>query len=681
MPKTPAKTEKQLARLSEKEANVTESKLADDILRDREQNIHLLLDNIKDFAIFTLDPTGRVTSWNAGAEAIKGYTAQEIIGKHFSCFYTPDQVVNRVPDRVLHQAETQGRFEDEGPRVRKDGSTFWANVVVTPIRDDDGTLRGFTKVVRDITMRYQANESLHKQTTYIKLLQEIAASANTAGSEEETLHFALDRISQVTGWEIGHVFSMADDGSATLVSRDLWRLKYPARYEAFVALTDALRLAPGEDFPGMVLLQGAPMWLTDITQNPKFKRASAAKDIDLRTGVAFPVMVGHQVASVLEFYTENDVQPDNALLDVMAQIGTQLGRVVERAQAEKALRQSEARFRTIFEGAALGIHLIDLDGRLLESNPAARRMFGFSDDKLNRINRLNPTDFSNLIGSLKLFNELKNGARDHYHLEQPYRREDGQTAWERGTVSLVRDKSGKPQFIISMMEDITERKQMEADLVELKRRLMEGREVERLRLAQDLHDGPVQDLYGLTYNLQALAEVLQDGFSTQINEMQTNLLQVINRLRAICGELRPPTLAPFGLEKAIRSHAETFQEKHPEISVRLELMPDGQMLPERVRLALFRIYQHMLINVVRHAEASNIDIRLILGPEQVILEIQDDGKGFSVPSRWIELARLGHLGLVGAAERAENIGGRFVVESTPGKGTRVKVNVPRANEA
>ena len=570
------KTENRLARLNGIEVNIQEAKQSEDILRDREEHIRMVLESIKDFAIFTLDPSGLVTSWNPGVEAIKGYTAEEIIGKHFSCFYTPEQKTSGLPDRVLQQAAAHGHFEDEGLRVRKDGSTFWANVVVTALRDEDGSLRGYSKVVRDISQRKQASEALQKQTTFVKLLRDIAVAANTASSEEEAFQYTLDRICQQTGWEIGHVFSMAEDGSASLVSRDLWRLKYPARYEPFRTSTSSLTLGPGDGFPSMVLLQGAPIWIVDVTQDSKYQRAAVARDIDIRTGVAFPVMVGMQVSSVFEFYTEKASPPDEALLDVMAHIGTQLGRVVERERSEKALRQSEARFRTIFEGAVLAVSLVDLDGNLLECNPAARQMFDFSNEDLRQISRLNPADFSNLIGSAELFDELSRGSRDYYHLEQPTLRKDGRPAWERGTVSLVRDGSGKPQFIISMVEDITERKQMETDLVELKRRLMEGREDERLRLAQELHDSPVQDLYGLTYNLKALAQAQQNAPVPQITEMQANVQQVINTLRSIAGDLRPPTLAPFGLEKAIHSHAESFQEKHPDLAIHLELMPDAR---------------------------------------------------------------------------------------------------------
>jgi signal transduction histidine kinase len=232
--------------------------------------------------------------------------------------------------------------------------------------------------------------------------------------------------------------------------------------------------------------------------------------------------------------------------------------------------------------------------------------------------------------------------------------------------------------MIGMVMDITERKQMEAELAEVQRRLMEGREAERLHLAQELHDGPLQDLIGISYRLAELAEGLPDEAGVgQMVAAQATLQQVLRMLRAISGELRPPALAPFGLEKAIRSHVEDFQRQHPELEVQFKLMPDGQALPEQVRLALFRIYQQALNNVVRHAQASLISIRFELDAQQTLLQIQDDGRGFEVPKRWIELVRRGHLGLVGIVERAEAIGGRLEVVSTPGEGSLVRVVVPR----
>jgi len=154
-----------------------------EFLRDREKQLRqdaafrLLVASVRDYAIFMLDPNGIIMTWNEGAQRIKGYSASEIIGQHFSKFYTPESVARRHPQTELEIAKQKGRYEEEGPRVRKDGSTFWASVVITPLYDS-GSLIGFAKVTRDLTERKnaeQARERALEQVTKVnEELQELA---------------------------------------------------------------------------------------------------------------------------------------------------------------------------------------------------------------------------------------------------------------------------------------------------------------------------------------------------------------------------------------------------------------------------------------------------------------------------------------------------------------------------
>jgi PAS domain S-box-containing protein len=121
----------------------------------------LLVEGIRDYAIFVLDPDGNVLTWNPGAQAMKGYTREEILGKHFSKFYLPEAVQSGWPQRELTLADKEGRFADEGWRVRKNGTSFWASVIISPLRSDDGKLAGFAKVTQDLTERRQAEERVH----------------------------------------------------------------------------------------------------------------------------------------------------------------------------------------------------------------------------------------------------------------------------------------------------------------------------------------------------------------------------------------------------------------------------------------------------------------------------------------------------------------------------------------
>jgi len=132
-----------------------------------ENSFRMLVESLKDYAIVMLDPGGHIASWNAGAERFKGYRAEEIIGKHFSCFYPADAIRRGLPEQELKAAVNDGRFEDEGWRVRKDGEKFWANVIISALRDKDGTLLGFSKVTRDLTERKQAEEQIQQQSKEI----------------------------------------------------------------------------------------------------------------------------------------------------------------------------------------------------------------------------------------------------------------------------------------------------------------------------------------------------------------------------------------------------------------------------------------------------------------------------------------------------------------------------------
>jgi signal transduction histidine kinase len=234
-------------------------------------------------------------------------------------------------------------------------------------------------------------------------------------------------------------------------------------------------------------------------------------------------------------------------------------------------------------------------------------------------------------------------------------------------------------LVICALRDISERKQMEAELTEVQQQLIESVEAERSYLAQELHDGPIQDLYAISYQIQGM-EVKEHDLDSLVSATEA-MKQVISQLREICGDLRPPALAPFGLEKAILTHLEQLRDKNPNLQIEADLMPDGQLIPDRARLALYRVYQHAVSNVLRHAQASKLSVKFEIDPEEIVLEVEDDGCGFELPKRWVDFARLGHLGLVGTTERAEAVGGHLDIISSPGNGTIVRVTVPRDRQS
>jgi PAS domain S-box-containing protein len=261
--------------------------------------------------------------------------------------------------------------------------------------------------------------------------------------------------------------------------------------------------------------------------------------------------------------------------------------------------------------------------------------------------------------------------------------DDGDTYHLFGNAAPLFDDQGRPSGAVGIFIDVTELKRVEsrtnllAKENEIKERLIEQREQERMQIARDLHDGPVQALTGAILALQAL---LIDGcdpsVAPEIDTVRDSLQEQIRELRAYAGELRPPSLAKFGLGKAIRSHLEMFQEKHPQIHVAYEETQDGELLPEEKRLALFRIYQEAMNNIFKHARATEVRIHFSKAADQAVLQIQDNGVGFEIPEDWLELARNKHLGLVGMRERAEALDGTFEIRSQPGQGAQIEVVIP-----
>jgi PAS domain S-box-containing protein len=294
-----------------------------EILRESEERFQLLVEGVKDYAIFMLDAEGRVTTWNPGAQRIKGYEAEEIIGEHFSIFYTDEDVERGYPDEVLRLAAADGHYEEEGIRVRKDGSTFWANIVITALRDEAGDLRGFAKVTRDITARKEAEERE-------RLLAREQAARERATDILESISDAFFTVDNE--WRFTYVNSKAEElwgrSREELLGKDLW-----------------------EEFP-------------QAEGSESYRQIRQAMEEGLTTEF-------ETLSPVLGIWVAGRAYPSQEGLSVYFQD------VTERKRAEEEIRRSEERYRSFVEQSTEGIWRFELEEPVSTDLPEAEQVDHF----------------------------------------------------------------------------------------------------------------------------------------------------------------------------------------------------------------------------------------------------------------------------------------------------------------
>lgn len=357
--------------------------------------------------------------------------------------------------------------------------------------------------------------------------------------------------------------------------------------------------------------------------------------------------------------------------------------ITTRRQAEAALRQSEARFRTIFENAPIGIGLMELDGKGLEVNAAMINMLGYPQEDLCRFTTedlLHPEDVAE---RRRLFQEIREGRRQGYVREARFIRKDGRLLWTRVHTTAVRPDPEGPLLLVGMVEDITPQKESQAMLESYQERLRSlaaelslTEERERRSLAVDLHDQVGQPLALAKLKLSALRETLAwEGRDQEVREALSYLEEAIAASRALTSKLSPPLLFEGDWEEAVEWLAEQFERRH-HIRVSVRRGAPLPSLPEGHRVLLFRTIQELLTNAVKHARARQVEIFLDKQDDKLCIDIKDDGIGFDVADVFSKSGTLAGFGLFSIRERLGHMGAHLDIRSQPQEGTTVRIRAP-----
>ena len=352
--------------------------------------------------------------------------------------------------------------------------------------------------------------------------------------------------------------------------------------------------------------------------------------------------------------------------------------VTEQRRAEEELRASEERFRTAFASAATGMVLIDLQGRFIEANAAYCNIIGYTPAELASLTFLAITHPEDVQKSAKPFEQLLAGHFPSYVLEKRYIRKDGGVVWARVSSMLVRNAKNLPLHVVSIVEDVSERKRAEEELSALSHRLLRVQDEERRRLARELHDSTAQNIAALCMNLGVVsesAERLDWPAQMALRESLELAEQCIRELRTFSYLLHPPVLDDLGLCSALRWYVEGFARRSG-IEVALDIAPDLGRLPRELELLLFRIIQESLTNIHRHSGSRTAVIRIVRHANEVFMQVRDEGHGIAggLSPDGTGTARVG-VGIAGMRERVRLAGGHLKIRSRP-SGTDVEVLVP-----
>jgi len=588
---------------------------------------------------------GRILAANAAVTEMSGYTEEELIQRNDPQNVYPE---DREVGQDLHTEMLAGKrnyYTVEKRYVRKNGEVFWTQLTLSLVHDSAGKPDYLLWLVEDIDQRKRAIEELRESEARFKAIYENAA--------------------------IG-ISLIGPKGNVIAVNPVLVKLSGYSEAE--------LRRLGGQGIthPGDLAVGQAEMQeiLAGTRDSYQVEKRYVHKDGRI-----------HWMRQSLSSVRDSD---GNLLyLVVIAED------IDERKRAIEELRESEARFKAMYENTAVGMSIMSLDRRIIGMNQASMRMLGYT---LEELFNTNPTILSSPedadIGADQ-YGDMVAGKSSGFQMEKRYIRKDGTMFWGRVTYSLVRNNAGQPDYMVGIIEDITEERNSNEKVAEaeaeyrhaLEQRIAERTTelnlanerlqekaaqdaviAERTRLARDLHDAVTQTLFSTTLIadvLPQLWEMNQAEGQRRLEELRLLTRGALAEMRTLLVELRPNALVEVPLPTLLRQLVESLVGRS---RINIQVSTEGERkLPADVQVGFYRIAQEALNNLVKHAAADEAVLTLRMD-NTVRLSVVDNGKGFDPSSVTAD-----HLGLKIMRERAESFGANLIIYSEPDEGTQISV--------
>jgi PAS domain S-box-containing protein len=358
----------------------------------------------------------------------------------------------------------------------------------------------------------------------------------------------------------------------------------------------------------------------------------------------------------------------------------------ERKRIEKALREAEERFRTIFENTVIGLYRTAPDGKIIMANPALIRMLGCSSFEELAKRNLEKEGFQSPEARSKFKRRLEKHDKI-VALESVWLRQNATKLFVCESAVAIKDENGNVICYEGTVEDITERKKAEGKLLVYQKRLRSlaselslAEERLRRRLATDLHDHIGQNLAIAKIKLESLKQSVNSPLlADNLDEISRMLAQTIQSTRSLTFELSPPVLYELGFEAAVEWLVRKTREQH---KISAEFVTDGRTKPleHNVRVLLFQAVRELLVNVAKHAKAHNVTVSAKRVADEIQISVEDDGIGFDPSELGSRGYKTGGFGLFSVRERLGHIGGRLDIDSAPDSGTKITLVAPINHE-
>jgi PAS domain S-box-containing protein len=612
-----------------------------------EQLFQAVVASVKDYAIFMLDRSGRVATWNAVAEVIKGYRSEEVIGKEISIFYTPEDVAAGKPRALLASALAHGRIEDEGWRVRKDGSRFWADVVITPVLDPGRQLQGYVKVTRDLTARKRAEDRLRRSEESLQATLYSIGDGVLATDEQARVTRVNPVAERLTGWPeaeavghpIGEIFRIINEETRAAAANPVIRV-----------LAEGVVVGLG-NHTALIARDGSERPIAD----------SGAPIFDAQ---------GKPVGAVLVFRS-----------------------ISEERRKEEALRQSEEKLRLMIASVHdYALYMLDPTGRVVSWNPGAETITGYRADEIVG------QHFSRFFAGEdreagKPERELEIATNGRFEEEAWRVRKDGARYWANVVITPVRDASKRLVGFVKITRDLTEQRLAEEERL----RLGQAREAIRLRdeflsIASHELKTPLTALQLQLGNIRAddarpgnLAPKIERA--KRIGHRLANLIEaLLDVSRIATGNLRL-NLERFDLVEVVRETVERLRDQAATAGCVLQVDAPGSIEGDLDRLRVEQVLTNLISNAIKYAAGKPIEVSATRTNDVAVIEVRDRGPGIAAKDmprifERFERAVSSHhhgglgLGLYVARQIAEAHGGAIAARNAAGGGACFTVRLP-----